>query len=125
MKNCEFRPESAANQYMHDHWQGRVAVDTELGEFLNETRISLLESIASLGSLTAAARSIPMSYKTAWDTIQRMQLQAQTPLVHSRSGGTGGGRTILTDYGQRLVAFYRCVEKECQHALGEHLPLIK
>ena len=98
--------------------QGSVSLNTELGEFLNETRVCLLEAIDSEGTLTHAARRVPMSYKAAWDALETMSRQAGRPLVERVTGGRNGGGTLLTEHGRCLVALYRAVNKECQVAIG-------
>jgi molybdate transport system regulatory protein len=54
--------------------RGKLEVDTELGTFLGDTRIRLLEAIAKHGSISQAAKAVPLSYKAAWDAQKRAQL---------------------------------------------------
>jgi len=91
---------------------GRLAVDIESGTFLGDTRIRLLEAIGQAGSILQAAKSVPLSYKAAWDAVSAMNNLAEHPLVER----TGGG-TQLTDYGRRMVAMYRTMEQEYQETL--------
>lgn len=97
--------------------KGRLEVETELGAFLGDTRIKLLEGIAQYGSITQAAKAIPLSYKAAWDAVDAMNNLADEALVTRTAGGKHGGGTQLTDYGQRVVAMYRALEIEYQGAL--------
>ena len=97
--------------------KGRLEVETELGAFLGGTRIRLLEGIAQHGSITQAAKAVPLSYKAAWDAIDAMNNLADQPLVVRTAGGKHGGGTQLTDYGRRVVALYRALEAEYQGAL--------
>ncbi|WP_085316513.1 TOBE domain-containing protein [Derxia lacustris] len=98
----------------------KLAVDTEFGAFLGDTRIKLLEAIDRYGSITQAARAVPLSYKAAWDAVDAMNNLAEQPLVQRSVGGRHGGGTLLTDYGRRLVNVYRAMEDEYQIAL-DHL----
>lgn len=75
-------------------------------------RIALLEAIRSEGSITAAARRVGLSYKAAWDAIDRMNRLAGEPLVSRVTGGRGGGSTRLTPRGERLIANFRLIEAE-------------
>jgi len=75
-------------------------------------RIELLASIRELGSITAAAKAIGMSYKAAWDAIDAMNNLAGEPLVHRAAGGRGGGGTRLTERGERLVDTFRLLAGE-------------
>lgn len=96
---------------------GSLAVKTPWGAFLGDTRIRLLEAIARHGSISRAAKAVPLSYKAAWDALDSMNNLADAPLVESTIGGRRGGGTRLTDYGQRLVTLYRDMEQEYQAAV--------
>lgn len=95
----------------------RLSVDTELGAFLGNTRIRLLEAIDQSGSISQAAKLVPLSYKAAWDAVDAMNNLAEHPLVLRATGGKHGGGTTLTDYGRKIVAMFRAVEQEYQMAL--------
>ena len=103
----------------HLHLQGSFTVDADGGTFLEGTRIRLLEAIDEFGSISKAARHLPISYKTAWDAVNTMTRMAGHPLVVRTTGGSGGGGSQLTDYARRLVAFYRALESEYQMAISE------
>ena len=96
---------------------GRLEVLTDLGAFLGDTRVRLLEAIDVHGSISQAARHVPLSYKAAWDAVDAMNNLADQPLVERSAGGRAGGGTLLTDYGRRVIALYRTVEAEYQAAL--------
>ena len=66
-------------------------------------RIGLLRAIAEQGSITQAAIAVGMSYKAAWDAVDNMNNLAGEPLVTRTTGGRGGGSTLLTTRGTRLV----------------------
>ena len=97
--------------------RGKLQIDTEFGTFLGDTRIRLLEAIDIHGSITQAAKAVPLSYKAAWDAIDVMNNLAEHPLVLRSTGGRHGGGTLLTDYGRKVVALYRALEAEYQAAL--------
>ena len=75
-------------------------------------RVALLAKIAECGSITQAAKSIRMSYKAAWDSIDMMNNLAGEPLVERLTGGKGGGGTRLTPRGEQLVRNFQLVEQE-------------
>ena len=102
---------------IHHKLVGKLTVDTEFGAFLGDTRIRLLEAIERYGSISQAAKAIPLSYKAAWDAVDAMNNVAEEPLVQRSTGGQHGGGTLLTDYARRLVAMYRAVEQEHQQVL--------
>jgi molybdate transport system regulatory protein len=96
---------------------GRLELSTDLGAFLGDTRVRLLEAIAEHGSISQAAKHVPLSYKAAWDAVDAMNNLADRPLVERSTGGRAGGGTRLTDHGRRVIALYRAVEAEHQNAL--------
>lgn len=86
-------------------------------------RLALLAAIAREGSITQAAKAAGLSYKGAWDAIEQMSNLAGEPLVTRTVGGKGGGQTLLTARGQRLVDNFADIQRE--HArflerLNEH-----
>jgi len=86
---------------------GRVWIDGPDGDtFLGFGRVVLLERIGEHGSISAAARSMNMSYRHAWDLVDSMNRQAPRPLVESRAGGKGGGGARLTSAGKRAVEIF-------------------
>jgi len=97
---------------------GKLEVYTTMGSFLGGTRIKLLEAIAEHGSISQAAKAVPLSYKAAWDAIDAMNNLAPEPLVIRTTGGKRGGGTELTDYGRRLIGFYRALEQEYQETVA-------
>ena len=70
-------------------------------------RIALLQHIAEQGSITRAAKSAGISYKTAWDAIDELNNLAGTPLVERSVGGRGGGGAKLTEEGARVLRLYQ------------------
>ncbi len=96
---------------------GHLEVSTDLGAFLGDKRVKLLEAIDRHGSISQAAKHVPLSYKAAWDAVDAMNNLADSPLVERSTGGRSGGGTLLTDYGRRVIALYRAVESEYQAAL--------
>jgi molybdate transport system regulatory protein len=98
---------------------GKLTLFAELGPQLNDNRIRLLEAIGAHGSLSAAARSLPLSYKAAWDTLDLMNNLSDHPLVIRTTGGKNGGGSQLTDYARQLISLYRALEQEYQQTLTQ------
>ncbi len=82
-------------------------------------RLELLNKIASLGSLSAAAKACGMSYKGAWQAVEAMNQLAGTPLVDAQKGGSGGGGTALTAEGNALLTAYLLFSEQMQHWMRE------
>jgi len=96
---------------------GKLQINNAMGSFLGDKRIRLLEAIDKTGSISQAAKGVPMSYKAAWDAVDDMNNVAPEPLVNRAAGGRHGGGTELTAFARRLIAFYRALETESQLAL--------
>ena len=97
--------------------RGKLEVESVAGPFLGDTRICLLEAIEQHGSISQAAKAVPLSYKAAWDAVDAMNNLSEEPLVLRMAGGKHGGGTQLTEYGRKVVALYRALESEYQAAL--------
>ncbi len=80
--------------------------------------LELLERIDASGSIRAAANTLGMSYKAAWDAVEAINNLADQPLVERRVGGRNGGGAVLTASGRRLVAVYRRLDKERERVLA-------
>lgn len=74
--------------------------------------MDLLAALQTETSITAAAKSIGLSYKAAWDAIATMNNLAGRAVVERSVGGKGGGGARLTPHGLRLVETFRAVEAE-------------
>lgn len=66
--------------------------------------LALLQAIASNGSINQAAKSVGLSYKAAWERIETLNNLSPMPLIIRQTGGSGGGGTMLTDYGRIFLA---------------------
>lgn len=97
--------------------RGKLEVETPFGAFLGDTRIKLLEAIDIHGSISQAAKAVPMAYKSAWDAVDSMNNLSEQPLVTRAVGGKQGGGTTLTEHGRQVIALFRALEEEYQATL--------
>ncbi len=81
-------------------------------------RVALLEQLAQLGSITAAAKAVGISYKGAWEAIEALNNLSDRPVVARTVGGSGGGGTRLTAHGEQVLALMRDMEGEFQGFLA-------
>lgn len=100
----------------------RLRVWIEKGDkpFIGPGRITLLENIATYGSISKAAAEVDMSYRKAWQLIRDMNASAGSVLVDRQIGGKTGGGAVLTDEGQKVIKQYRQLEKEIDKALKKY-----
>jgi len=80
--------------------------------FLLEKRIVLLHAIDEHGSISKAAKAVPMSYKSAWEAVDMMNSLSPEPIVCRETGGKDGGGTTITEYGERLLENYALLKDE-------------
>ena len=84
-------------------------------------KIALLEAIAEAGSISAAARSLGMSYRRAWELVAELNQTFSSPVVERITGGAGGGGAKLTRLGEALVLGFRDIEAAASRAAAQHL----
>lgn len=82
-------------------------------------RMALVEAIGELGSISAAARKVGLSYKAAWDAVQALNNLFDAPLVVAAAGGARGGAATVTPRGQTALTAFRKVQAEMDVALSK------
>ncbi|WP_448192613.1 TOBE domain-containing protein [Azospirillum sp. sgz301742] len=83
---------------------------------IGRARIRLLEAVAREGSISAAARTVGITYKVAWDAIDAMNNLFGRPLIEAQTGGKRGGGAMLTPDGVRLVETFHRLDAELARA---------
>jgi len=91
---------------------GSMWLNRQEREFLGLAQIRLLKAVGETGSITKAAQSVGISYKTAWDMVNSINNLADKPLVERLAGGKGGGGTKLTPAGTSIIEQYAILEEE-------------
>ena len=66
----------------------------------------MLKAVAAAGSIKEAAGRLGKSYRYVWGRIKKAEGALGQPLVNSRVGGRGSGRSSLTPLAAGLVADY-------------------
>lgn len=88
---------------------------------LGPGKADLLAAIIATGSISAAGRSMGMSYKKAWGLIDELNHEYRGPLVEASRGGAGKGGAMLTALGEEVLARYRAVEAAAARAVAGEL----
>lgn len=92
--------------------KGRLWIERDGLTYLSWGRIVLLERIGEHGSVSAAAKSMQMSFSHAWHLVEEMNSLAPQPLVEKQAGGRKGGGAWLTDAGKLAIAdFWQLVDR--------------
>jgi molybdate transport system regulatory protein len=92
--------------------------------FLGDGRYRLLTAVERMGSINAAAKELGISYRKAWSQLQAMEENAPFSLLKRRSGGKGGGETLLTADAQQLLDSYRQLRKKSNAATDSYFSKI-
>lgn len=82
-----------------------------LGDARVDRRLEILRLVDVEGSISQAARTAGVSYKAAWDALQRLADAAGEPLVQASTGGAGGGGARLLPAGRRLLQAARNLQR--------------
>lgn len=85
----------------------------------------LLKAIDSKGSLAAAAETLGISYRKAWGDLRKAEECLNVTLAERHRGGSMGGRTRLTNQGEKWVKAYAefrsDIEKSAEKAFEKHI----
>ncbi len=82
--------------------------------------LALIEAIRAERSILGASRATGVSYRKCWLMVDAMNRTFETPVFATFPGRRGGGAE-LTDFGERLVALYRSMERRARSASAQGL----
>jgi molybdate transport system regulatory protein len=97
-----------------------VEGDIRLIGGLNERLFQLLAAIESSGSINQAAREVGLTYKGAWEMIERANNLSPKVLISTATGGRLGGGTRLTPAGKVFLQLFIRIQEEHRNFL-EHI----
>lgn len=101
-----------------------IRIDLASGGRIGPGKIALLEAIRTTGSISAAARSVGMSYRRAWLLVDEINRTLREPAVRAETGGARGGGAVVTAAGERMVDLYRAIEEQARLASGDEFRAI-
>src|SRR5947209_17483364 len=102
----------------------KVSIVFESGARIGPGKAALLESIRNTGSISAAARDMGMPYKRAWMLLDSMNRAFREPVVEAVTGGSGGGRAMLTPFGADVLDGYRRMLAAAEAATSDDLAVL-
>jgi molybdate transport system regulatory protein len=105
-----------SNDSIYTNW---VEAELRLVGMLDSRMISLLKAIDQCGSINQAAKQTGLSYKGAWQIIERANNLAPKVLISTATGGSKGGGTCLTAAGQGLLKLFTRLEQQHQQFLQQ------
>jgi molybdate transport system regulatory protein len=86
------------------------------GAILGPTKIAVLEAIVAGGSIHAAARSLGISYRYVWQSVQAINDMLCSPAVVTEVGGHMRDGAKLTATGKQVVAIYHAIQSQADTA---------
>jgi molybdate transport system regulatory protein len=84
-------------------------------------KADLLHAIDNAGSISAAARSLGMSYRRAWLLVDTMNQCFKSPVVETLTGGQRGGGARVTELGRDVLARYLTMEAKAAASVQKDL----
>jgi molybdate transport system regulatory protein len=88
-------------------------------------KVRLLELIDELGSISAAARAMDMSYRRAWLLVENMNTMFRAPVLIPAVGGMQGGGAVLTHLGREIITRFRRMETATRKAIAGDVAALK
>ncbi|QYA26104.1 LysR family transcriptional regulator [Gramella sp. MT6] len=100
-------------------------VEDEGEKFYGPGPNELLKRIQEEGSLSRAATKMGMSYKKAWELVQRLNQHAEVPLVILKKGGQHGGGAEVTPDGLEITREFENLQRKIDELVEQQTDLIK
>lgn len=97
-----------------------IRIDLPQGRF-GPGKAQLLRAVANTGSISAAAKSMDMSYARAWSLIRDMNDTFDRKLVETFAGGHRRGGANLTSAGEQVLALYDSIIDSAQRTAAKKL----
>ena len=104
------------NDSLSTNW---VEGELRLVGALDSRMIGLLRAIEQSGSINQAAKQTGLSYKGAWQMIERANNLAPKVLITTVTGGSKGGGTSLTAAGLSLLQLFTRLEQQHRQFLQQ------
>ncbi|MEM4943901.1 MAG: winged helix-turn-helix domain-containing protein [Saccharolobus sp.] len=98
----------------------KIWIETDDGKpIIGKGGVRLLRSIEQTGSLSAASKTLGVSYKFAWEYIKRIN-QFMSNSVEMRKGGKNAGGSKVSEKFDKILNLYEDLEKEISQVLEKY-----
>ena len=94
--------------------KSKVWIEVDGNNCFGAGKARILEAIETTGSISAAARSLNMSYRHAWSAIQAAESRLQQPLLQRHRGGNSRGGATLTPFARELLTKFGIITKRTE-----------
>ena len=85
---------------------GSLWVEGNGTRFFGPGPVELLQLIEETGSINQAAKKMGMSYKKAWEMVNRLNEIVGSSLVVTATGGEKGGGSSISEEAKQLIEWY-------------------
>lgn len=85
----------------------------------------LIKQIQQEGSLSKVASKMNMSYKKAWEMVQRLNEHCEEPLILLKKGGSHGGGAEVTERALEIVKEFDDFQNKIKEIVGQGKDLLK
>ena len=82
--------------------------------FFGPGPVELLQLIEETGSINQAAKKMGMSYKKAWEIVNRLNEKVGSPMVITATGGEKGGGSTISEEAKLMVVWYVSLRERFQ-----------
>ncbi|HEX6427509.1 MAG TPA: winged helix-turn-helix domain-containing protein [Niastella sp.] len=90
---------------------GSLWMEGDGTRFFGPGPVELLQRIEETGSISQAAKAMSMSYKKAWEIVNRLNEIVGSPLVITATGGEKGGGSSLSEEAKQLIEYYQTLRE--------------
>jgi molybdate transport system regulatory protein len=98
---------------------GSLWIEGDGTRFFGPGPVELMQYIEATGSINQAARKMGMSYKKAWEIVNRLNTMSTTPLVVTATGGEKGGGSSISAEAKQMIHFHQQLRERFQHFLEQ------
>lgn len=103
----------------------KIWIEEEEEKFYGPGPNQLLKEIQNEGSLSKAAGKMNLSYKKAWEMVQRLNHHSEKPLVILKKGGQHGGGAEVTPHALKIIEDYDILQKKMKELVEQQHEFLK
>ncbi|AXY75331.1 LysR family transcriptional regulator [Paraflavitalea soli] len=113
------KPIKALLKKGHYKVSGSLWIEGNGTRFWGPGPVELLEHIETTGSINQAAKQMGMSYKKAWEIVNRLNTMTTSPVVITATGGEKGGGSSISAEAKEMIAYHHQLRERFQAFLEQ------
>jgi molybdate transport system regulatory protein len=98
---------------------GSLWIEGNGTRFFGPGPVELLQLIEETGSINQAAKKMGMSYKKAWEMVNRLNEIVGSAMVITATGGEKGGGSSISDEAKQLIEWYVSLRQRFKQFMEE------